>query len=131
MNYVFVYGSLKKGYHNNVILSESEYIGSFKTNGKFEMTSFGSFPAIHKGKDEKNIIGEVYVVNDDILHDLDRLEGEGWFYKRTIQTVTSLDKTNTLSAWVYVCLEPSERTCDLRYENVYTNITEDAYEWQK
>lgn len=74
---VFVYGTLKKGYNNNYLLSTSKYLGEYVTKDKFGMDSYVYYPAIFK-TDSINkgyIVGELYEVEDHIMPYLDKLEG--------------------------------------------------------
>lgn len=100
MNKVFVYGSLKKGYHNYPVLKDSEYLGTFKTKGKYDMFSLGSFPAVIKNSHNYFINGELYSVTDEVLNDLDELEGNGYFYKRYLTPLQGYDE----DVWVYFYL---------------------------
>ena len=73
-NKVFVYGTLMKGLGNHHILKDSQYLGKYAAQGK--MFAVSSFPGILLSdyRDEL-IFGEVYVVNDSVLGQLDFLEG--------------------------------------------------------
>ena len=95
---VFVYGTLKKGFGNHILLEGSKFLGYAKTNPLFTMVSLGGFPAVIIDG-ETSIQGEVYEVNEEALRSLDRLEGHPNWYKR-IEVVTDLCK-----AWMY-CMHP-------------------------
>lgn len=82
---VFVYGTLKKGFGNHVLLSESQCLGPDSLKN-YSMFSLGYFPAIRKG--EGTVYGEVYEVTPEQLQRLDRLEGHPTFYER-IPVVTN------------------------------------------
>ena len=80
---IFVYGTLKRGHHNNLLLEDSRYIGTAKTEQKFMMVGVG-FPHtflssdINKEEDDSflTVMGEVYeVTNPEVLKRLDWLEG--------------------------------------------------------
>lgn len=73
MRKVAVYGTLRKGNGNNIILTESNFLGSTKTLPKFEMFSLGGCPGIREGDTSLKV--EVYEVNQCTLERLDRLEG--------------------------------------------------------
>lgn len=67
---VFVYGSLKKGFHNHGFIKDAEYISDAKLNG-FKMVSLGSYPAIYQtGNDCDSVKGEVYLIDG---FDLERI----------------------------------------------------------
>lgn len=96
---VFVYGSLKKGFHNNKILWSSEYVDSvFTAHGDYRMISFGGFPGVLKNGDS-HIAGESYLVNQLTMLRLDSLESNGSFYQRE---KTLLDSGDV--AWMYILL---------------------------
>lgn len=81
--YVFVYGTLKKGYHNHDLLKDSVFIQDLVTPPIFEMKSVsasGGFPCLVEG--DKAIHGEVYFCNKETLTNLDRLEGVPHMYQR-------------------------------------------------
>lgn len=76
---VFVYGSLKRGFHNHAILKEATIVGRGFAEG-FLLYSLGSFPAAIGGSG--TVQGELYEVDDQTLQALDRLEGHPHMYKR-------------------------------------------------
>jgi len=84
---IFVYGSLKSGYGNNIVLDDSTFIDFHATNSKYTMYDLGAFPAVALGG-KSSITGEIYSVSDEILNAVDVLEGvDHDFYKRhTIST---------------------------------------------
>jgi gamma-glutamylcyclotransferase (GGCT)/AIG2-like uncharacterized protein YtfP len=69
---LFVYGSLKKGYHNHFLLEEAKFLG--KKTIKGTMYSLNHFPGVVL-KGESEIEGELYEVDDKTLNLVDRLEG--------------------------------------------------------
>lgn len=75
---VFVYGTLKRNYGNNVILSrgDAEFVGEASING-YALYCLGGFPAIKDCDDlERTVHGEVYLVNSkNTMESLDFLEG--------------------------------------------------------
>lgn len=81
---VFVYGTLKKGFHNHGLLEESEYEGPGKVPGHLYVVGL----PYYKKADDGVVYGELYRVDDNTLARLDRLEGynehnpERSFYNR-------------------------------------------------
>lgn len=72
---IAVYGSLRKGMHNNYILGESKYIGNFNSEPSFSMYSVrGDYPAVIK-EGSTSISIEIFEANENIQQKLDRLEG--------------------------------------------------------
>ena len=88
-----VYGTLKKGFHNNYLLSNSVFLGEFKTPAKFTMFSLGGFPGVvEKGK--TSIHCEAYAVSEKDIKHIYRLEGftgiknhrDNWYDVTTLDT---------------------------------------------
>jgi len=98
MTKVFVYGTLKRGYGNNQLLSTAEFIGSGQTAMPMLMLNAG-FPVAMLPQTPWNnraapIKGEVYEVDIETLKRLDRLESEGRMYLRDPVAVRMDDGTN-------------------------------------
>jgi len=121
-NYVFVYGSLKKGFYNHDLIGDptNSFITEGKTLDKYIMISMGSFPAIFKNpypmsertaKYENRISGEVYQVSDETLQRLDMLEGVPSFYKR-ITDYIEYENNKVIQAYVYVLANPRDYTSE-------------------
>ena len=105
---VFVYGSLKNGFPNNRLLTNSYFLAQTKTKeNHYFMMSFGGFPGVYKTEEEcgKHISGEVYEVNRDTLNRLDMLEGNGHFYTRKLISVEGFD----VPVWMYMIPTTSSR----------------------
>jgi gamma-glutamylcyclotransferase (GGCT)/AIG2-like uncharacterized protein YtfP len=118
---VFVYGSLLKGFHNHGWLKDSEFVGKFSTkDDNYAMITYGSFPGVYKMLDcdkdcflpsdkvmlrsiYRPVTGEVYLVDREVLNDLDRLESNGMFYQRELVPVKGLD----YKVWMYILCEPA------------------------
>lgn len=84
-----VYGTLKRGFNNNRVLADSEFIGECYSENKFTMYSINDwFPGVIEDG-EASIKLEVFkVVDSEIANNLDRLEGYPDMYcKTTINTV--------------------------------------------
>jgi len=79
---IFVYGTLLAGEPNHRLLTKSELVGPARTKGVFGMLDLGGYPGAVVGTETK-IVGEVYLVDDDTLFQLDRLEGHPRLYRRT------------------------------------------------
>lgn len=98
---VAVYGTLKRGHHNNRLLERCKLVDSGKTKEKFTMYSHGGFPSIAKGgQKDTNIEVEVYEVpNKAISDNLDMLEGyPGWYDKEVTEV-------NDKKAYIYTMQE--------------------------
>jgi len=81
-HYLFVYGTLKRGFWNNRLLSDSRFIGTGKTIDQYPMVCRGvPFLINHAGLGHR-VLGEVYSVSDAVLKSTDRLEGHPDWYER-------------------------------------------------
>ena len=67
-----VYGTLKKGFGNHHFLRNAVFEGTYELQG-YDMYSLGCFPGIKKG--EGTITIEVYHIDEDMLENIDMLEG--------------------------------------------------------
>lgn len=103
--YVFVYGSLKKNFHNNDLLSNAEFIGNGVTDSKYFMINLGNFPGVISGFSK--ISGEVYKINFEILQDLDILEGNGEFYQR--HEIPIHGNFGIINAFMYMLINYDEK----------------------
>ena len=103
---IFVYGTLMSGFGNYMRLLHGHYTTTQKgcIHG-FEMVSLGGFPMILNSElTDKVVCGELFWINqeeyDQVLHNLDRLEGHPSFYIRTkVPVIVGQDVCN---AYVYV-----------------------------
>lgn len=95
---VFVYGTLKSGGEMrglDMFGDGADIVGKAQTvYPDYDMLDLGAFPGVLKNGTYK-IQGEVWEVDDEVLAELDRIEGYPAFYNRE-KTLTTLDK-----AWMY------------------------------
>ena len=80
---VFVYGSLKRGHSNHGFLQGADFVGAHSTRAVYTLLDLGYFPGVIAGGTTA-IQGEIYRIDDDTLHALDRLEGHPEFYQRAL-----------------------------------------------
>ncbi len=103
---VFVYGTLKKGYHNHEsFLDKAKFIGNAISVSKWTMIGEGmGFPYLLERSDNlgNNIKGEVYEVTADELKNLDYLEGVPTHYRKSYMYVSYIDGTPSGNVTVYV-----------------------------
>lgn len=100
---IFVYGTLKRGWGNNIIIRDQRFIGVAETlEPAYEMYGLGGFPGVVSGN--KTIKGELFEVDDTAFDRCDRLEGHPNFYKRVeIPVVLTVgDELITQLAWIYI-----------------------------
>ncbi|MHA2398039.1 MAG: gamma-glutamylcyclotransferase family protein [Promethearchaeota archaeon] len=101
---LFVYGTLQHGQSRNKILKELKYDKATLFNYKKVIPPSLGFPFIICN-DSSKVKGEVYYnVNDSLITEIDRIEGEGELYYRIVVKVTLLNGKE-LEAYTYY---PSE-----------------------
>ena len=81
---IAVYGTLKRGFGNNRLLSDSEFVGMAESLPVFSMISFGGFPGLLDGDERVEV--EIWKVPEKDIPNLDALEGHPSFYKREFST---------------------------------------------
>lgn len=100
---VFVYGTLKEGYCNHDALKDggAQLLGKCRIEGEFALLDLGFYPAVvpDSGAGDRQVYGEVYLVDEDTLHTLDCIEGHPSYYTR-FKVETPWKK-----AWVYMLPE--------------------------
>ncbi|MFP4047977.1 MAG: gamma-glutamylcyclotransferase [Bacteroidales bacterium] len=95
---LFVYGTLKRGGSNHsYYLSNAKSLGSATTNQKYGIRIEG-VPKLTK-EEYDWIDGELYMVNEEELEEIDALEGHPHFYQREKIFVSNWNKT--YEAWAY------------------------------
>jgi gamma-glutamylaminecyclotransferase len=101
--FLFVYGSLKKGFDNHKLLTKhTKRIGKAKTISKFGMyeDSFGNYPYLMQTAINK-IEGELYQIQrEELLKRIDEFEGApDYYYRKKIKVQTH---RGIKSAFVYI-----------------------------
>jgi len=93
---IFVYGSLKRGFHNHSIISDGVFISEHTTTPTFTLYDLGAYPAVTQGG-STSIKGELWEVAN--LDRTDWLEGYPSYYNRI------LIPTWSGAAWIYTLPE--------------------------
>jgi gamma-glutamylcyclotransferase (GGCT)/AIG2-like uncharacterized protein YtfP len=111
---LFVYGSLRNGFHHAAHQYISKYF-SFVCPGKIKgtLSDMGEYPAATPCDEEQYIVGELYAINNEeefewAIDQLDEYEGlfpeedegEKVLFRRE-KTQIFLDNGDTTHAWVY------------------------------
>lgn len=113
--YLFVYGTLMKGFGNHHLLETSEFIGLARTCEKYAMFAAG-FPFVNPTLHRTVISGEVYLIEtEEALLRLDRLEGHPDYYVRTEIDVELIDDLNKLRASIYFNSSVDDKDLPLGY----------------
>jgi len=99
--FVFVYGTLKRGKSAHKFLKDCEDFGCHAVKGTMYGVNGVSYPMIKLSGDSL-IHGEIYEVSEETLKVLDRYEGHPHHYKRieTLMLDPGGDSTEAY-AWVY------------------------------
>ena len=95
--YVFVYGTLRKGYWNHRLLENSKFLGEARTKEKYSLYADG-IPYVVKIP-RTHIKGEVYEVDEETLRRLDQLEEHPDVYYR--EEIEVLLNGKPIKAWIY------------------------------
>jgi len=106
---VFVYGTLKRGWRNHRLLEGATFLGTAVTRRRYRMLCVG-FPVVLATSPKPEVqlgcvTGELYEVDEAILAQLDRLEGNGRMYQRTRVSLRG-PRGRFLAADMYLGLEP-------------------------
>jgi len=97
---VFVYGTLRHGECNHHLLSQAQWLGNHTTLPIYSLYDLGAYPAVIEG--HSAIIGEVYLVDEETLAQLDLLEDHPVTYRR------ELIETPFGQAWIYIYQDISQ-----------------------
>ncbi len=102
--YLFVYGSLKKGFDNHTILKEAKYISKAKTIDKFAMykEEDRNYPYIVKNEIiGQSIEGELYqITREDVLKKIDDFEDAPRYFKH--ENIWIKTRSRKVKATTYV-----------------------------
>lgn len=83
---VAVYGTLRKGLHNDKILRNSKYLGTTTLQPKYKMADAHWYPVVYKSNfdelESDHVVIEVYRIDNETLKVIDVLEGVPDLYKR-------------------------------------------------
>ena len=95
IDFVFVYGTLRKGEVNHHLLHGAELSGEHMTRPQYRMLNLGAYPGVVEGGTTA-ICGEIYRVSRMQFVHLDRLEAYPALYNR------KLIPTQWGRAWIYL-----------------------------
>lgn len=103
---LFVYGTLKQGFPNENFLKNSEFVSKVEMDCCI-LFDLGAVPGLkcleHTPKNkEHKVIGELWLVNDETLQILDKLEGHPNLYERQRFCWLELTKDKTVEVMTYV-----------------------------
>ena len=98
MNHIAVYGSLKRGYYNHSLIETQEFIGNGTVYG-YQLYDLGYYPAAVQEKSEKELLVEVYSIENSIIFQRVDLMEIGAGYDRTIECIDIDGKI--YPCWIY------------------------------
>ena len=99
-NYIFTYGTLKRGYGNNRCLSNSEFVGeAISAGATYRLFSSGIPYLTECGSSGAKIKGEIFEPTAEDFARCDRLEGHPYAYCREKRLFLVGDRA--IEAWVY------------------------------
>jgi gamma-glutamylaminecyclotransferase len=100
---IFVYGSLRKGFINNILLKNQSYLGEFITNKEYHLFGPKSllFPYLVENQinniKQTNIYGEVYDIDYDILKRIDDYTNHpDFFLRKQIKVQSVIDNSEII-----------------------------------
>jgi len=127
---LFVYGTLKQGYGNNILLCGAKFIGPAISHKKYVLFNCGFPVAVTLSEEHPMlpIIGEVYEVGEQHIKSCDQLEGHPNWYRRDEIKATILTTGEEVETDIYEMndWDNSRLKC-----NIVNNIVNGAYEWQR
>ena len=119
---LFVYGTLKQGDANSVLLRGSEFLGEAITATPMYMISFGcpvvilpTSEHIDVDMEPLPIFGELYKISRETFRKIDMLEGYPEMYDRSLQKIKLLDTGKTVKAYIYIMYMDSKLIYTINY----------------
>ena len=79
---IFVYGTLKSKQCRSRIMDGCQFVGEAKTKRDYKLVNLGSFPGLVPAKNGDNVAGELYVVDENKLRQLDMIEGSMYKFEK-------------------------------------------------
>lgn len=106
-DHLFVYGTLRSDQNKAMgfLDRDSTFICNGYTADDFVMMRTNSFPVLFNVWDQLPVLpvyGELWEIPSTLLAQTDRIEAQGYMYKRERRKIISVDETESFEAWVYV-----------------------------
>ena len=123
---VAVYGSLRVNQYNyyNLGIQNQEYKGQHILPAKYEMRSFGSFPALSKGGKNTAVV-DVFEVDPETMMQMDQLEGHTDHLKYGYHR--ELIDTPWGKAWCYFYNGPLSKSSPVVESGDWVKYNEELY----
>lgn len=111
-----MYGTLKKGFHNHYLIEDSEFLGVFNTYKKMSLYKYKNFDFPYLTEEENEFVsGEIYVVNEKLLTELDIFEEVPTLFIR--KKIGIMFHGVEVKAWAYIIEDFNENTLSLQCWN--------------
>ena len=96
--FVFVYGTLRQRGVRAMpdILPEAKFIGQANVRGR--LYDLGAYPGLLVDAAGSLVLGEVYEIDDDMLHKLDEIEAASFYWRKQVEVALAND---SMTCWVY------------------------------
>jgi gamma-glutamylcyclotransferase (GGCT)/AIG2-like uncharacterized protein YtfP len=96
---VFVYGTLRQGGVRAIpqIFPAAKFIGQANVSGS--LYDLGAYPGLLLDESNSLVIGEVYEIDDEILHKLDEIEAASDYWRKQVEVSLG---NHRMTCWVYV-----------------------------
>lgn len=125
---VMVYGTLKKGHCNHILLKDATFLGYDSITGPVKLYDLGTIPAAVETPGVTNTIkGEVYAINEEILAGLDLMEGHPTLYKR----IKARTDVGTHRVWVYHCQAAVDKYNPTEIKSIWRPFEEELDFWEE
>ncbi|QLG87524.1 gamma-glutamylcyclotransferase [Chitinibacter bivalviorum] len=105
--YLFVYGTLKRGLSNHHYLGSARYVAQGITQQRFALYTI-EYPFLSKSPACYQVRGELYLIDAQDLAQVDVLEQHPSDYCRELTSIIA-DDGQVISAWAYFHPQPRGR----------------------
>lgn len=95
---VFVYGTLRRGSAGamSIRFPASKFIAAAQVSGS--LYDLGPYPGLLLDESSSMVVGEVYEVDDELLHQLDAFEASSHYWRKRVELALGADKRR---CWTY------------------------------
>lgn len=110
---LFVYGTLKRGERNHHRLGGSRFVGEARTRPRYRMFRIDWYPGLVECADGAAIEGELWLVEEATLRQLDDYEGvPTWFARQAIEIE---GEARRVEAYYYQGEVAGKEVCGVRW----------------
>lgn len=110
---VAVYGSLRKGMYNHVLINNAKFVEKYTETLPFRMIGLGAFPALVSSNENHKVVIETYDLNPEEYRNVEYLEGYPDFYDKY-----QFKDKNGVDTEVYVLNDRNSRSDDDLKEHI-------------